>query len=102
MQLTVVVGDNLNWLGIALCAGAGYLCGYLFRNINLLKIIALFFIVPFCLDFLIALNNVWDATIPFLLFGGIGFFGLERLWKTVAFLMSEGRYHFGYFMRRRK
>lgn len=100
MNLTVEVGNDLNWLGIAIFAGMGYLNGYLFRNIGFLKIIALIVVLPACLDLLIQLNNVIDATIPFLLMALAGFWGPERTQQRIIKLISDARYYYVYYVRR--
>lgn len=78
MNITVNFGDSLNLYGIALFCVLGYFSGYLFRDIGLYKIIALFFVIPFCIDLLVRLNIVMTATLPFLIFALIGFWGLEK------------------------
>jgi len=78
MNITVNFGDSLNIYGIALFCVLGYFNGYLFRDIGLYKIIALFFVIPFCIDLLVRLNIVMTATLPFLIFALIGFWGLEK------------------------
>ncbi len=100
MNLTVVVGNDLNWLGIAIFAGMGYLNGYLFRNIGFIKIIALFVFLPFCLNLLIELNNVKSATLPFLLMALVGFWGPARTLQYLEKLISDVRYYFVYYIRR--
>ncbi len=100
MNLTVEIGNDLNWLGIAIFAGMGYLNGSLFRNIGFLKIIALFVILPFCLDLLIQLNNIIDATIPFLLMALVGFWGPERTQQRIKKLIRDVRYYYLYYVRR--
>ncbi|HAW51756.1 MAG TPA: hypothetical protein DCX54_05415 [Flavobacteriales bacterium] len=100
MNLTVVVGNELNWLGIAIFAGMGYLNGYLFRNIGFIKIIALFVFLPFCLNLLIQLNNVLSATIPFLLMALVGFWGPARTLQRLEKLISDVSYYFVYYIRR--
>ena len=59
-------------------AAVGYFVGFLFRNINLYKIIALFFILPYCLQLLIDLNWLWRATLPFLVFAVIGYLSYPK------------------------
>jgi predicted MFS family arabinose efflux permease len=102
MNLTLAVGENLNWYGVAMFAAMGYLNGYLFRNINLYKIIALLFVLPFCLELLIGLDNVKDATLPFLIMALVGFFGPARTQQRLVKLLRDARYHCEYFVRRWK
>jgi len=83
MEVTVLVGKDLNVLGIAVFCAAGLLNGFLFRNVGLLKIIAIFFVVPYCLDLLINLNNLYQATIPFIVFAVAGYLGWP---KTSSYL----------------
>ncbi|ODS23652.1 hypothetical protein AB835_07555 [Candidatus Endobugula sertula] len=59
-------------------AGLGYFNGYLFRDINPLKIIAMIFVVPYCIDLLININWIYLATLPFLLFAVIGYWGVDK------------------------
>ena len=104
MNVTVVVGENLNWLGIGIFAGLGYLNGYLLRDIGLIKIIAAFFIIPYSVAFLVDLDNVIQATLPFLLMALAGYWGPNKTRCYVPLYMShlfnEAQYHAGYFLRR--
>lgn len=75
MELNIVVGSNLNWLGITVFCVAGYFIGFLTRNIGIIKIVLLFMVAPFFLDLLTALNNIWQATIPFILCALVGHLG---------------------------
>ena len=82
--LNIIASDG-QWVFITLgffCA-LGFLSGYLFRNLGILKIIALFFVLPYSLDLLIALNRVWGATIPFLVCAWFGWYGAQRTWFKV-------------------
>jgi len=78
VEVTVLVGEDLNILGIALFCAAGLLNGFLFRDVGLIKIIAIFFVLPFCVDLLINLNNLYQATIPFLVFAVVGYLGGQK------------------------
>ncbi|HIJ25784.1 MAG: hypothetical protein HOA22_11055 [Gammaproteobacteria bacterium] len=100
MNVTVVVGENLNWLGIGIFAGLGYLNGYLLRDIGLIKIIAAFFVIPYSLSTLSQVNNVVQATLPFLLLALAGYWGLDKTRYRVSYLFNEVQYHIGYFVRR--
>jgi hypothetical protein len=55
----------------------GLFSGYLLRNINFLKILAIFIILPQILVVLSALNY-WTSTIPFLVGGFIAFFRTQN------------------------
>ena len=78
MGLAPEIAENLNMYGIALFCVAGYLNGYLFRDVGFIKIVVIIFVVPFCLDFLIITDNLTEATLPFLLCAVIGFKGIEK------------------------
>jgi len=78
MDITLNFGDNLNLYGILLFCGLGYLNGNLLRDVGLYKIIALIFVIPFCIELLMGINLVFDATIPFLLFAVVGFMGPDK------------------------
>jgi hypothetical protein len=58
--------------------GLGYFNGYLFRNIGFIKVILMIFVVPFCLDLLINVNQVFVATLPFLVSAIFGFMGVPK------------------------
>ena len=100
MNVTVVVGENLNCLGIGIFAGLGYLNGYLLRDIGLIKIIAAFFIIPYSVAFLVDLDNVIQATLPFLLMALAGYWGPNKTRYRLSHLFNEAQYHAGYFLRR--
>ncbi len=78
-----IIASEEQWVFITFfffCA-LGFLNGCLFRNIGVLKIIALFFLLPYSLDILIALNRIWGATLPFLICVWLGWYGFERTWQ---------------------
>lgn len=79
--LNIIASDG-QWFFITLSffCGLGFLNGWLFRNIRVLKIIALFFVLPYSLDLLIALNRMWEATVPFLVSAWFGWYGLQKTW----------------------
>lgn len=79
MEVTVNFGESLNIYGIALFCIMGFINGFLMRNIGLYKGIALFFVLPYSLDLLISLNNVLQATLPFLVFAVLGFLGTRKV-----------------------
>ena len=100
MNVTVVIGDNFSLYEIAMFAAAGYFNGYLFRDISLFKIIALFFVLPFCIDLLIRIDNVPEITLPFLLMALVGYWGPDKTRYRLAYLYDEASYHIGYLVRR--
>lgn len=56
----------------------GYFNGYLFRNVNFIKVIAIILILPYCLSLLIEINLVFSATLPFCIFALGGFLGIDK------------------------
>ena len=75
--ITEILRILVNYPAIIFCI-AGYFVGSLFRDISILKIIVLLFVLPFCIEFLIELNNLQIATVPFLAASFIGYWGKER------------------------
>ena len=57
---------------------AGYFNGYLIRPFGLYKIIAAIFVVPYSLGFLVDVNLIFEATIPFILCVVFGFLGADK------------------------
>lgn len=75
--LTEILRILVNYPAIIFCI-AGYFIGSLVRDISILKIIVLIVVLPPCIEFLIVLNNLHIATIPFLMAALIGYWGKER------------------------
>lgn len=69
----------------------GYFNGYLFRDIHVLKIIAIIVVVPYCVDMLIGINWVLTATLPFLLGAVLGYWGIDQSQYRVMAAINFGR-----------
>ena len=82
--LTEILRILVNYTAIIFCV-AGYFCGSLVRNITVIKVIVLLVVLFYVIQFLIFLNNLTVATIPFLVFALIGYWGKE---KTLAYLAN--------------
>jgi len=50
----------------------------LFRNLGILKIIAIIIITPAIIQFLVDVNNLVEVTLPFLLFAVSGYLGKDK------------------------
>ncbi|MCU7880017.1 MAG: hypothetical protein KZQ66_03585 [Candidatus Thiodiazotropha sp. (ex Lucinoma aequizonata)] len=72
-------------------AGLGYFNGYLFRDINLYKIFAMIFVVPYCMELLININWVYLATLPFLICSVIGYWGIDKSKHRAMAVVDLGR-----------
>lgn len=74
-------------LFLAIVIGIGYFCGSLFRQPGLWKIILIFAIALPLIGFAISINDIAYVTGPFLLGGGLGFYGPEKIKRG---LMTAG------------
>lgn len=75
--INVIIGFLVNF-PFVLYAGVGYLTGYMVRTIGIIKIIILLFIVPPMLDHLININQVWTATLPYIVSAMIAYVGIDK------------------------
>lgn len=82
--LTELLRILVNYPAIIFCV-AGYFCGSLFCNITVIKVIVLLVVLFYAIQILIALNNLTVATIPFLIFALIGYWGKE---KTLGYVSN--------------
>lgn len=82
MNLTVILSEiQLPILMLIFFSGLGYLNGWLMREIGVLKIIALIILLTASLKQLVSLNQVFLATIPFLLFMWFGYYGIRNTYQ---------------------
>ena len=72
-------------------AGLGYFNGYLFRDMNLYKIIAMIFVVSYCMELLININWIVTATLPFLFCAVIGYWGIDKSKDRTMAAIDFGR-----------
>lgn len=75
--INIIIGFYVNF-PFVLYASVGYLTGYMVRTIGIIKIIILFFIVPPMLDHLIDINQLWVATLPYIVSAMIGYIGIDK------------------------
>ena len=78
-EIIVFVLDGLATYPFLIFCIIGFINGSLFRDIGLLKLIALIVIVPTSLALLIDVNRLWVATLPFLIFALLGYWGGEGI-----------------------
>jgi len=79
MNITIILpSGNLSLYGILFFCAAGFLYGFLFRNLGILKIIAIIIITPAIIQFLVDVNNLVEVTLPFLLFAVSGYLGKDK------------------------
>ena len=65
-------------------AALGYVTGYLFRNTNPLIIIVAIVLIPYSLEWLVSLNWLWLATVPYLVFAVVGFIGHDKAFRYIG------------------
>ena len=64
---------------IIIFSALGYFTGYLFKNINIYKLILLIILLPSILDLLIQINQVFQATFPFIFFAIINYLDKQKI-----------------------
>ncbi len=84
MNLTVILAEGQALLfQLIIFGGLGYLNGWLAQEIGFIKIIALIILLPASLEFLISVNQVYVATVPFLIFAWFGFYGFKKTYQNI-------------------
>lgn len=84
MDFTVITTQGQYFILILIFFSAlGYWIGWLFKELNFLRIVVLIFAVPISLSLLIEINYVYSATIPYLVFAWFGYYGLNKSYQNI-------------------
>ena len=84
MNLNVILAESQVLIfQLIIFGGLGYLNGWLAQNIGIIKIIALIILLPASLQFLTSVNEIYIATIPFLIFAWFGFYGFQKTYQNI-------------------
>ena len=70
--------EGINIPGYVIFAAVGFFCGWCFRDIGILKVLAIFLIVPSMFQFVATIDEMLWVTLPFIVGCVLGFFGLQR------------------------